>query len=61
MNLRAYEMVEDTSPDEISLMKQQRRIEEAQRLRRQKQAAETQRAPAQPQASRRQAPSRLHA
>lgn len=38
-NLRAYEMVEGTSPDEVSLMKQQRRIEEAQRLRKLKQAA----------------------
>lgn len=38
--LRAYEMVEATTPDEIALMKQQRRIEEAQRLRRQKQAAQ---------------------
>lgn len=35
-NLRAYEMVEDTSPEEISLMKQQRRIEDAQRLRRER-------------------------
>lgn len=39
-NLHAYEMVEDTSPDEASLMKQQRRIEEAQRLRREKQATQ---------------------
>lgn len=39
-NLRAYEMVETRSPDEISAMKQRARIEQAQRLRREKRAAE---------------------
>ena len=42
-HLRAYEMVETTTPDEVGLMKQQRRIEEAQRLRRQKLAGAAER------------------
>jgi|GEM_PF-6224106 len=42
--LHAYEMVEGTTPEEAALMKQQRRIEEAQRLRRQMQQI-TQQAP----------------
>ncbi|MRX50342.1 hypothetical protein GI374_07740 [Paracoccus sp. S-4012] len=43
-NLRAYEMVETSSPDEISAMKQRARVEHAQRLRREKKAAEALRA-----------------
>ena len=38
-DIRRYELVEDTSDDEAGKMKQQMRIEEAQRLRRQNQAA----------------------
>ena len=37
--LRAFEMVEGTTPEEAAVMRQQRRIEEAQRLRRQMQQA----------------------
>lgn len=37
-DIRRYELVEDTSPEEASKMQQQMRIEEAQRLRRAKKA-----------------------
>ena len=38
-DIRSHEMVEGTDEDEAGKMKQQMRIEEAQRLRRQNQAA----------------------
>ena len=38
--LRAFEMVEGTTLEEAAVMRQQRRIEEAQRLRRQMQMAQ---------------------
>lgn len=40
--LRAYEMVEGTTPEEAGLMKQQRRIEAAQSLRQRRKAGEAQ-------------------
>lgn len=39
-NIRRYELVEGTSDEEAGLMKQQMRVEEAQRLRREKEQHE---------------------
>ncbi len=39
-DIRSYELVEATSPEEASTMKQQMRIEEAQRIRKARQAAD---------------------
>ena len=39
-DIRRHELVEDTSDEEAGKMKQQMRVEEAQRLRRQKESGE---------------------
>ena len=39
-NIRSYELVEGTTEEEAGKMKQQMRVEEAQRLRRQKELGE---------------------
>ena len=38
-DIRSYELVEATSPDEASAMKQQMRVEEAQRIRKSRKLA----------------------
>lgn len=37
-DIRRYELVEDTTPEEASAMKQQMRVEESQRIRKQREA-----------------------